>query len=82
MKSDLDNTNAIIRKFEPMLKGLSYRELTILNKIVVNKLRLVQKAATLVSMSHFNVGDRVSWDGGDGMARIGIVIRLNENSFS
>jgi hypothetical protein len=58
MNSDVDNANAIIRKFQPMLKGLSYHQLTVLNKMIVNKIQFVEKAATLVSMSHFNVGDR------------------------
>ena len=82
MNSDLDNTNSIIRKFEPMLKGLSYLELTVLNKMVVNRIRLLYKAGTLVSMSQFDLGDRVSWDASDGIRRTGIVTRLNQNTLS
>ncbi len=82
MNTEPDNANAIMRKFEPMLKGLSYYELTILNKMVVDKIRLVQKAGALVSMSQFNVGDRVSWDGSDGIVRTGIIIRLNQKTIS
>ncbi|MBI4929872.1 MAG: hypothetical protein HY841_03855 [Bacteroidetes bacterium] len=80
--SELDNTNVIIRKFEPVLNGLSFHELTILNKMVVDRIRTIQKAGALVSMSKFNVGDRVAWQGKDGMKRTGIITRLNHKTAS
>lgn len=80
--SELNNTESIIRKFEPVLTGLSLHELTILNRMVVDRIRTIQKAGTLVSMSNFNVGDRVSWEGKDGMKRTGIIIRLNHKTAS
>ncbi len=80
--SEVDNTNAIIRKFEPLLEGLSGNELTILNQMVVERIRLINKAGALFSMSKFNVGDRVSWNGSDGIVRIGIIIRLNHKTAS
>ena len=80
--SEVDNTNAIIRKFEPMLQNLSMPELTILSKMVVERIRIIYKAGALVSMAKFNVGDRVSWDGSDGIVRIGIIMRLNHKTAS
>lgn len=80
--TELDNTESIIRKFEPVITGLSIQELTILNRMVVDKIRTFQKAGTLVSMSKFNVGDCVSWDGKDGIKRTGIIIRLNHKTAS
>jgi hypothetical protein len=79
---ELDNTAAIIRKFGPLLEKLSGHELTILNKMVVERIRLMNKAGALVSMSKFNVGERVSWDGSDGMVHSGIIIRLNRKTAS
>jgi len=80
--TEIDNTDTIIRKFEPLLVGLSQNELSILNKMVVERLRLMQKAGALVSMSKFNVGDRVSWNGRDGIVRTGIIFRLNHKTAS
>ncbi len=37
--SELDNTAAIIKKFEPLLEKLSGYELTVLNKMVVERVR-------------------------------------------
>ncbi len=80
--SELDNTGAIIRKFEPLLENLSSNELTILNKMVVERIRLMNKAGALVSMSTLNIGQRVSWDGSDGIVRSGVIIRLNRKTAS
>jgi hypothetical protein len=79
---EIDNTQAIINKFEPLLKGLSNHELSILNKMVVERIRLMHRAGSLVSMSQFTIGDRVSWSGSDGIMRTGIIIRLNHKTAS
>ena len=80
--TEVDNTNAIIKKFEPLLKDLSLYELSILNKMAVERIRLIQKAGALMSVSALNVGDRVSWNGRDGIVRTGIIIRLNSKTAS
>ena len=80
--SELDNTAAIIRRFEPLLHGLTHHELTILNKMVIERSRLMHKAGALVSMAKLHVSDRVSWDGVDGTVRTGIIIRLNQKTVS
>ncbi len=80
--SELESTAATIRRFEPLLNGLTHHELTILNRMVVERARLMHKAGALVSMSKLHIGDRVSWDGEDGMVRTGIIIRLNQKTVS
>jgi hypothetical protein len=78
----LDNAEIVRKKFEPLLKGLSYYELNILNTLVVNHMRLIRQAGTLLHMSKLNVGDRVSWYGSDAIKRTGIVIKLNHKTVS
>ncbi len=78
----LDNTPSIIRKFEPILTGLTRHELLVLNKMVVERLRLMDKAESLLSLTKFNVGDAVAWDGSDGKVHSGIIIRLNNKTAS
>ncbi len=80
--SNPDNTQALIRRFEPLLKDMSYHELTVLNNLIVERIRLIHKAGTLVSMSQFHVGDKVSWDGKDGIVHTGVIIRLNQKTVS
>lgn len=80
--SQIDNTQAIIRKFEPVLHGLSLPELNILNQMVVERIRIFQKAGTLVSMSNFHIGDRVMWNSKDGTVKAGIIFRINQKTVS
>lgn len=80
--SEVDNTNSIIRKFELLIKDLTEHELTILNQMVVERIRLMYKAGALISMSKLNVGNRVSWLSSDGENRIGIIMRLNHKTAS
>jgi hypothetical protein len=80
--SELDNTHALMQKFELMLKNLSEQELLILNRMTAKRLQLMHKASSLLHLTKFNVGDRVSWDGSDGVVRTGIIIRLNNKTAS
>lgn len=80
--SELDNKAAIIRKLEPLLSNLSGYELTVLNRMIVERVQLRNKAEELISMSKFNVGERVSFNGSDGIVRTGIIIRMNRKTAS
>lgn len=80
--SEVDNTNSIIRKFELLIKDLTEHELTILNQMVVERIRLMHKAVAIISMSKLNVGDRVSWMGSDGINRSGVILKLNHKTAS
>jgi hypothetical protein len=80
--SNPDNTQALIRKFDPLIKDLNYHELTVLNNLIVERIRMLHKAETLMSMSQFHVGDRVSWDSENGVRHTGVVIRLNQKTVS
>ncbi len=80
--NELDNTEAIIKRHGPFVDSLSLPELRIVNRMVVERIRLIQKAGTLYSMSQFHAGDRVSWKGSDGSTQTGIIMRLNQKSIS
>jgi hypothetical protein len=41
---ELENARSILRKFEPFLLDLTRHELLVLNKMVVERLRLIDKA--------------------------------------
>jgi len=77
-----DDTDALLKRFDPLLRNLTFHELTLLNRFVVDRIKLMQKAGALVSMAQFRVGERVTWDGSDGIIRSGIIIRLNQKTAS
>ena len=80
--SEIDNDAQIRKRFKPILEGINKYELTILNQMVVDRIRIINKASSLMHMSRFHIGDRVSWDGSDGIKRIGIIMRLNQKTAS
>jgi len=80
--SEVNNTEQLIKRFEEMINSLSLYELNIINRMAVERIRLIQSANTLAYMSKFHVGDRVSWDSKDGSRRMGIIIRLNNKTAS
>jgi hypothetical protein len=77
-----DDSEVIRKKFEPLLQSLGYNDLQILNNMVVNRMRMIRQAGTLMFMSKFNIGDRVSWIGTDGIKRTGIIIKMNQKTVS
>lgn len=79
---ELDNTRSIIQRFEPLLKGLTKHELLVLNKMTVERLRLMDKAESWLSLTKFNIGDTVSWAGSNDIVHTGIIIRLNNKTAS
>lgn len=80
--SEINNTQAIICKFEPLLQHLSLPELKILNQMVVDRIRIIYKAGTLVSMANLHIGDRVMWDRNNGTVKTGIIFRINQKTVS
>lgn len=77
-----DDNEVLRKKFEPLLQSLGYNDLQILNNMVVNRMRMIRQAGTLMFMSKFNIGDRVSWIGTDGIKRTGIIIKMNQKTVS
>lgn len=81
----MDQSNKIttaIRKFEPLIEKLNFFELSILNRMVVNRMKLINKAEALIAMSKIQVGDWVSWQSDNGTIKKGLVIRLNQKTVS
>ena len=70
------------KKLISLIEGLKLSELIELNKLVVERIRLMQKATALVVLSQFAVGDWVSWISNDGTKYIGQVIRINHKTAS
>ena len=80
--SEIDNTEQIIKRHEKFVENLSLPELRIVNQMVVERIRIIQKAGTIMYMSKFHIGDRVAWNGRDGSRRTGIIVRLNQKTAS
>jgi hypothetical protein len=80
--AEIDNSEFLFKKFSPLIETLTHDELVFLNKMIIERVRLINKAGTLMSMAQFHVGDRVQWTGSDGIQRIGVIARINHKTGS
>lgn len=70
----IDRTSAIER--------LGEEDLRFLNRMIVERLKLIAQARRTILMANFAKGDRVGFQAPDGRAIEGIVIRINKKTVS
>jgi hypothetical protein len=80
--NEVDNTEVLIKKFEPMVSQLSAQELKVLNKLIVSRLQTMHKAGTLMAIAQFRIGERVCFNDSNGIVINGIIVRLNHKSIT
>jgi len=64
------------------LRHMSEADLRYLNRMVVERLNLLDQARSTVQLAQFAQGDRVSFIANDGMEKHGTVLRLNKKTVS
>lgn len=64
------------------IKGLGEEDLLFLNRLIVERLKLIAQAKSTCLMAGFTRGDRVGLQASDGRMLEGIVLRLNKKTVS
>jgi len=64
------------------IKRLDEEDLLFLNRLIVERLKLISQAKSTSLMASFTKGDRVSFQASDGRMLEGIVLRLNKKTVS
>jgi hypothetical protein len=64
------------------IKRLNEEDLRFLNRLIVERLKLISQARATTLMASFTRGDRVSFQTPEGQTLEGIVIRLNKKTVS
>ena len=64
------------------IKRLDEDDLLFLNRLIVERLRLISQARATGLMASFTKGDRVGFQAPDGRAVEGVVLRLNQKTVS
>ncbi|WP_222105201.1 hypothetical protein [Denitromonas halophila] len=64
------------------IKRLNEDDLLFLNRLIVERLKLISQAKSTMLMGSFTVGDRVGFQAADGQGLEGIVLRLNKKTVS
>ena len=70
-----------VQKVETLLHELSVRDLIYLNRIIVDRIKHLQKANSLVEMEKFRIGETVSFNH-NGRFITGKVIKFNQKTIS
>ena len=64
------------------IKRLNEEDLLFLNRLIVERIKLIRQARSTSLMASFTTGDRVGFQTSDGRALEGIVLRLNKKTVS
>jgi len=71
-----------INRIEDFIKTLDRKELVYLNRLVVERLKLLRQALSTTEMAKYNIGESVSFRDNTGMLRKGRIIKLNKKTVS
>jgi hypothetical protein len=70
------------RRIEDFIKDLSEQELAYLNRLIVERLKLIHQAKSTLEMAKYGIGERVEFEDNDGNTISGRVIKLNKKTVS
>jgi hypothetical protein len=65
-----------------VIRRLNEEDLRFLNRLIVERLKLLHQARSTVMLAHFSIGDRVIFPTSAGEQKSGIIVRLNKKTAS
>ncbi len=69
-------------RIEAFIKDLREEELHYLNRLIVERLKLISQEKSTRSLSRFNLGELVQFSDADGHMKTGRIVRLNKKTAS
>ncbi len=70
------------KAYEAFLNQLTFQELRWLNQMTSERIKLIHQVNTAGTLSKLRIGDKVKWNGADGIERQGVIIRINSKTAS
>jgi hypothetical protein len=64
------------------IRRMGEEDLRFLNRLIVERLKLIGQARSTTMLARFSVGDRVSFQSHTGERKTGVIIRLNKKTAS
>ena len=64
------------------IRRMNEEDLRFLNRLIVDRLKLIGQAHSTTMLARFSVGDRVSFQSTSGGRKAGVIIRLNKKTAS
>ena len=64
------------------IRRMNEEDLRFLNRLIVERLKLIGQARSTAMLAHFSMGDRVTFQSSSGQPKTGIIVRLNKKTAS
>ncbi len=64
------------------IRRMNEDDLRFLNRVIVERLKLIGQARSTTMLARFSVGDRVGFQSTSGERKVGVIIRLNKKTAS
>jgi hypothetical protein len=64
------------------IRRMNEEDLRFLNRLIVERLKLIGQARSTAMLARFSVGDRVSFQSSSGDRKAGVIVRLNKKTAS
>jgi hypothetical protein len=64
------------------IRKMNEDDLRFLNRLIVERLKLIGQARSTAMLARFSVGDRVSFPASTGELKAGVIVRLNKKTAS
>ena len=64
------------------IRRMNEDDLRFLNRLIVERLKLISQARSTVMLAQFNVGNRVSFQSTSGERKVGVIVRINKKTVS
>lgn len=71
-----------IRRIEDFLKTLDENDLRRVNRLVIERLKLIHQEKSTAQMKRFNIAERVAFQTPYGQQKQGIIVKLNKKTVS
>ncbi len=65
-----------------VIRQMGEEDLLFLNRLIVERLKLLHQARSTAMLARFSVGDRVSFSSAPGEQKSGVIVRLNKKTAS
>jgi hypothetical protein len=80
----MNETVKLLDKYSAVeaIKKLGVDDLRFLNRLIIERLKILHQVKSSLQMSKFNIGDKVSFQGANGEIKRGIIHRLNKKTVS
>lgn len=74
--------NIDIQRIEDFIKALGEDELIYINRLVIERLKLISQMKSTNQMIRFNIGERVTFKDHENKIKKGTIIKLNKKTVS